>query len=62
MAKLLCSAILLFLSLQAWAQKAAGDVPSEQASPVVVVAFLVIFIGGCITFMAYVWWRGRGKP
>lgn len=62
MSRFLGSMFMLLVSLQAFAQKAApADAPSEQASPIVVWVFLIIFIGGCIGFPIYLWWRGRGK-
>ena len=52
---------LLFLAAPFLA-RAADDAPSEQASPVAVILFLVVFIGGCIGFVAYVWWtRKKGE-
>jgi hypothetical protein len=60
MSRFLGSLFMLLVSLQAFAQKAnPADAPSEQASPVVVWVFLVVFIGGCIGFPIYLWWRGR---
>jgi hypothetical protein len=51
--------ILAFFS--ALAQSAAADAPAEQANSVTVVIFLVLFIGSCVAFAAYVWWNGRKK-
>jgi len=60
MSRFLGSVFMLLVSLQAFAQKAVpADAPSEQASPVVVWAFLIIFIGGCIGFPIYLWLKGR---
>ena len=56
---------LLSLWLLPWiafAQKAAEDAPAEQASPIAVVLFVVVFIVSCVGFVAYAWWKGRGKP
>ena len=49
--------ILLFLlaSFPAFAQQAA-EAPVEKANPLVVVAFLVLFIGGCAGYFIYLMW------
>jgi len=51
--------------LAAWSLFAAAatpaDAPAEQASPVAVIVFLVLFIGGCVAFGVYLWWNSR-KP
>lgn len=52
----------LLLSLVSWAALAqTTEAPTPQASPVTVVIFLVLFIGGCIAYVAYTWWRGRSE-
>jgi hypothetical protein len=48
----------LALSLTPYAQ-AAVEAPSEQASPAVVVLFLVGFIGVCVAYFAYIWLRRK---
>ena len=50
--------ILAAMSLYAAAATPA-DAPAEQASPVTVIVFLVLFVGGCVAFAAYTWWNGR---
>jgi flagellar basal body-associated protein FliL len=49
--------------LAGWAVYAAAatpaDAPAEQASPVTVIIFLVLFVSGCVAFGVYVWWNGR---
>ena len=61
MARLL-SALLLFLSFAcAYAQSSAPEAPVEHASPLTVVIFLVMFIGACVAYVAYTWWRGRHR-
>ena len=61
MSRFLGSMLMLLVSMQAMAQKAVDEAPSEQASPVVVWAFLIIFVGGCIAFPIYLWWKGRNN-
>jgi flagellar basal body-associated protein FliL len=36
-----------------------ADAPAEQASPVTVIIFLVLFVGACVAFGAYIWWNSR---
>ena len=50
--------ILAAMSLYAAAATPA-DAPAEQASPVAVIIFLVLFVGGCVAFGAYTWWNSR---
>jgi hypothetical protein len=53
----------LLLILASWSMYAAAvtpaDAPAEQASPVTVIIFIVLFLGGCVAFGAYTWWNGR---
>lgn len=62
MASRLLGLLLWFMPWIAFAQKAADEAPVEPANPVAVVLFVIVFIGSCIGFVAYVWWKGRGKP
>jgi len=55
--------------LAAWltyaAAAAPADAPAEQASPIAVIVFLVLFVGGCVAFGVYLWWssrKGEAKP
>lgn len=62
MAKLLSALFVLFASWAAFAQtKTPAEAPVEQASATTVVIFLVLFVGSCVGFIAYTWWRGRQK-
>lgn len=36
-----------------------ADAPAEQASPVTVIIFIILFVGGCVAFGAYTWWNSR---
>lgn len=49
--------------LASWALSAAAvtpaDAPAERASPVAVIVFLVLFVGGCVAFGVYLWWNSR---
>ena len=56
MARLL-AALLPFVSLLVHAQ--AADAPAEPTNVVGVIAFLVLFIGSIVGFIAYVWWQAR---
>ena len=55
MNRLLSILLPLFASFSAFAQKAA-DAPVEKANPLVVVAFLVLFIGGCAGYFIFLMW------
>lgn len=57
MARLL-AAFLPFLPLLAHAQ-ATAETPAEPTNTVGVIAFLVLFIGSIVGFIAYVWWQAR---
>ena len=45
-----------FVALSAFAQ---AEAPTEKASPVTVVIFLVLFVGSCAGYFLYVWWNQR---
>lgn len=57
MARLLAGFILLLTMFSAFAQ---AEVPTEHASPITVIIFVVMFVGCCIGYVAYTWW-GRKK-
>lgn len=61
MARLLSGLSLFLLYCTAFAQSANPEAPAEMASPVTVIVFLVLFIGSCIAFVAYTWWRGKSR-
>ena len=59
------SRLLLLLSLTplfALAQGAAAEAPVEKASPLTVLLFLALFVGSCLGYGAYVWWRRKSHP
>lgn len=62
MAGRLLGLLLWLVPWMAFAQKAADDAPAEQANPIAVALFVLVFVGSCLGFVAYVWWKGRGKP
>lgn len=49
----LSALIPLFPALCAYAVEAAKDAPAEQASPAVVIGFLVLLVGGCVAYFVY---------
>ena len=51
--KTLLSFVLSLLPLIAFAQEKAADAPAEAASPVVVIAFLALFVGACLAYVIY---------
>lgn len=51
---------MLFLAAPFLARAAdAADAPAEQASPITVILFLVLFIGACVAYVAYAWWTRK---
>ena len=48
----LSALVLLFPCLAAYAA-AAADAPAEQASPMVVIGFLVLLVGACVGYGLY---------
>jgi hypothetical protein len=59
MAGRLLGLLLTLASWAAFAQKAAEEAPSPQASPVAVIIFLVLFIGACVAYFVYIWVRRK---
>ena len=59
MRKILAGALplLSFVSF-AYAQSATPEPPAETASPLTIAVFLIVFIGGCVAYVAFTWWRG----
>ena len=55
MNRLLSILFFLLASSSAFAQ-AAAEAPVEKANPLVVVAFLVLFVGGCAGYFIYLIW------
>jgi hypothetical protein len=57
MARLLAGFILLLTICSAFAQ---AEVPTEKASSLTVIIFVVMFVGCCVGYVGYTWW-GRKK-
>lgn len=55
----LLAAFLMLLPFLAQAQATTADTPAEPINTVGVIAFLVLFIGSILGFIAYVWWQAR---
>ena len=53
---------LPFLLPLAALAEATPDAPSEKASPMMVAAFLLLFVGGCAAYFVYLWWNHRKHP
>ena len=63
MARLLTRFFPLSLFLLQWLPAIAADeVPTEKASPLVVVAFLVLLVGACAGYGIYLVWSNKQKP
>ena len=56
MAKALFSLFPLLIAASAYAD---AEVPAEKASPIVVVVFLVLFVGGCAGYFVWMWWEQK---
>ena len=61
MVRLLCSFLLLLASCFAYAQSSGAEPPVEHASLLTVVIFILLFVGACVAYIGYTWWRGRKK-
>ncbi len=59
MVKALYRFLPLLVASSAYAQSTGADAPTEKASPVTVVIFLVLFFGSCAGYFVYVWWKQR---
>ena len=57
MVKALYRFLPLLAASSVYAQSA--DAPTEKASPVTVVIFLLLFFGSCAGYFVYVWWKQR---
>ncbi len=58
MGRLLSGLLLILTVCSAYAQ--ATEAPTEHASPLTVIVFIVMFVGSCVGYFAYIWW-GRKK-
>ena len=56
MAKVLYRLLPLLIAFSAYAQ---AEPPTEKASPVTVIIFLLLFVGSCAGYFAYIWWNQR---
>jgi hypothetical protein len=61
MAKLLSELFLLLMVCSAYAQSSGAEAPVEKASGLTVVIFLLVFIGSCVAYFAYIWWNAWKK-
>ena len=57
MFRLLSAFLVVFASCPALAQT---EAPTEHASSLTVIIFVVMFVGSCVGYVAYTWW-GRKK-
>ena len=62
MARLLSRIPLLFVLLQWLPVLAAEEAPTEKASPLVVITFLVLLVGACAGYGVYLMMSNKGKP
>ena len=61
MARLLSGLFPVFMVCSAYAQTPAADAPAESANILSVVIFLLLFVGACVGYFAYVWWNEQKK-
>jgi hypothetical protein len=59
MLKRLLPVLFLAAPFLARAADASQEAPAEQASPVTVILFLVLFIGACVAYVGYAWWTRK---
>jgi len=59
MVRVLSRVLPMLACCSAYAQTSRADAPAEQASPVMVVIFIILFVGSCVAFAGYTWWRAR---
>lgn len=59
MSRLLTSAFLLLAPLLAFAQESKPEAPVEKADPLVVILFLVLFVGSGVVYGGYLWWNRK---
>ena len=59
MMQLLRTLLPALASSAAFAQSTTTEAPVEHASMATVVIFIVLFIGGCVGMLGYMWWNGR---
>jgi len=60
MRRILAALFALFFTLSAFAQASGAEPPVEKASPLTVLVFVVLFVGGCLGYLLYTWWA-QGK-
>ena len=60
MRRILAVLFSFLFTLSAFAQASAAEPPVEKASPVTVLVFVVLFVGGCLGYLLYTWWA-QGK-
>lgn len=59
MMRILCSVLLALASFAAYAQSSVAEPPTEHASMLTVVVFIVFFVVACVGYVAYAWWSGK---
>ena len=55
------SPLASLLPLLAHAAEAAKDAPADKADPIVVIGFLVLLLGSCAAYAAYLWKSKKGE-
>ena len=61
MAKVLSGFFPVLMVCSAYAQTPAADAPAAEANILTVVIFLLLFVGSCVGFFAYIWWNERKR-
>lgn len=61
MVRLLSAFFPFLIVCCAYAQTTGADAPADKASMLSVVLFLLLFVGTCVGYFAYIWWREKKK-
>lgn len=59
MRKALTWLLPVLVASSAFAQSTGAEAPTEKAGPVTVIIFLLLFVGSCVGYFAYIWWNQR---
>jgi len=62
MTRALAALLSFFALVSAYAQTVPAEAPQEPANMLVVVGFVVLFIGCIVGYIVYLAWQARKKP
>lgn len=61
MSKFLPAVFLSLVSFLAYAADVADNPPTPEASPLALIVFAIIFVGGIAGFFVFIWWKERER-